>query len=255
MGSSRFPGDPATQTTLPDGSMSGLTYPSSGGAPVCSVPGEAEGETVALEPVAVPEVSPSMLGGAGATVTTVTDLKNFYERYVGGEFGKGSAERVTSLSAPPPAPPAEGEEAPAPPVDGWTFGLEKQGPLYGMSGSMTGTITAAYHDPAGKFSVVVALNNSSAGSAFARALAFQLAPCGAVFVATKADRTLADGLDEVEYRLAFLGAHGVAQHAAEQADVVAEGKVFVVARLLFAHRKILSCRLRSAQRKRIKPPC
>ena len=175
MGSSRFPGDPATQTTLPDGSMSGLTYPSSGGAPVCSVPGEAEGETVALEPVAVPEVSPSMLGGAGATVTTVTDLKNFYERYVGGEFGKGSAERVTSLSAPPPAPPAEGEEAPAPPVDGWTFGLEKQGPLYGMSGSMTGTITAAYHDPAGKFSVVVTLNNSSAGSAFARALAFQLA--------------------------------------------------------------------------------
>lgn len=175
MGNSAFPNDPATQTTLPDGSLTGLSYPSSGGAPVCSVAGATEGETVAVEPVPVPEVSPSMLGAAGATVTTVTDLKNFYERYVAGEFGKGSAERVTSLSAPPPAPPAEGEEVPEPPVDGWTFGLEKQGPLYGMSGSITGTLTAAYHDPAGKFSVVVALNNSSAGSAFVRALAFQLA--------------------------------------------------------------------------------
>ena len=175
MGNSSYPSDPASQTELPGDGFTGLTYPSSGGAPVCSVPGAAEGETVAVEPVATPKVSPSMLGGAGATVTTVTDLKNFYEHYLAGDFGKGSAERVTSLSAPPPAPPAEGEEPAAPPVDGWTFGLEKQGPLFGMSGSMTGTITAAYHDPAGKFSVVVTLNNSSAGAGFAKALAMQLA--------------------------------------------------------------------------------
>jgi hypothetical protein len=76
----------------------------------------------------------------------------------------------------------------------------------------------------------------------------QLAAGGAVLVAAKADRALADGLDQVEHRLALLGAHGVAEHAAEQADVVAEGKVFVVAGLLFAHR-LLSCRLRSARGK------
>lgn len=175
MGNSSYPSEPATQTSLPSNGMTGLTYPTSGGAPVCTVPGEAEGETVAVEPVEVPKVSPSMLEGAGATVSTITDLKNFYERYLAGEFAEGSAERITTLSAPEPAPPAEGEEAPAAPVDGWTFGIEKQGSLYGRSGAITGTISAAYHDPAGKFSVVVALNNSSAGAAFARAFAFQLA--------------------------------------------------------------------------------
>lgn len=175
MDASSYPSDPGTQTELPSDGLTGFTYPTAGGAPVCTIAGAAEGETVAVEPIAVPKVSPSMLGGAGATVTTVTDLKNFYENYLAGDFGKGSAELITSLSAPPPAPPAEGEEPAAPPVDGWTFGLEKQGPLFGMSGAMTGTLTAAYHDPAGKFTVVVALNNSSAGAGFVKTLAMQLA--------------------------------------------------------------------------------
>lgn len=183
MANSSFPSDAAAQTELPKNGMTGRTYPASGGAPVCTVPGEAEGEVVALEPTEVPRVSPSMLGGAGATVTTVTDLKNFYEHYLSGGYGASSADLVTTLSIPVPEPvegevvepPAEGEEPPAPPVDGWTFGLEKQGPLYGMSGAMTGTLTAAYHDPAGKYSVVVTLNNSSAGAGFVRALAFEIA--------------------------------------------------------------------------------
>lgn len=179
MPNSDFPTEMNTQTTLPKGGMTGLTYSSSGGAAVCSVPGEAEGETVAVEPTAVPQVSPSMLGGAGATVTTVTDLKSFYEHYVSGGFGKKTADLVTTLTVPPPAEdaeaPAEGEEAPAPPTNGWTFGLEKQSTLYGQSGAMTGTLTAAYHDPENKFTVVVSLNNSSSGAAFVRALAFQLA--------------------------------------------------------------------------------
>jgi len=181
MDSSHYPTDVLLQTELPEGGMNGLSYPSSGGAPVCTVPGENEGETVPAEPIAIDEVSPSMLGGAGATVTTITDLKKFYEAYAAGAFGGGGDGLVKTISAPAPEPaegeeaPAEGEEAAEPPTDGWTFGLEKQGPLYGMSGAMTGTITAAYHDPDGKFSVVVALNNSSAGASFARALAFQLA--------------------------------------------------------------------------------
>ncbi len=183
MSNSYFPSDTAMQTELPGNGMTGLTYPSSGGAPVCTVPGEAEGEVIPIEPTEVPKVSPSMLGGAGATVTTVSDLKNFYENYLSGAYGASSADLITTLSAPVPEPvegeaaepPAEGEEPPAPPVDGWTFGLEKQGPLFGMSGAMTGTLTAAYHDPAGKFTVVVTLNNSSAGAGFVRALAFELA--------------------------------------------------------------------------------
>jgi hypothetical protein len=61
-----------------------------------------------------------------------------------------------------------------------------------------------------------------AGQGIERGL--QLAAGGVVFVAAEADRALADRLDQVEHGLALLGAHGVAEHAAEQADVVAEGR-------------------------------
>jgi hypothetical protein len=74
----------------------------------------------------------------------------------------------------------------------------------------------------------------------------QLAAGGVVLVAAEADRALADRLDQVEHGLALLGAHGVAEHAAEQADVVAEGQVLVFAGVVFAHG--LSCRLRSARK-------
>lgn len=183
MSRSSFPSDLITATELSGNALSGYTYQFAAGAPVCTVPGEAEGETLPADPTPVPSVSPSMLSGAGATVTTVTDLKRFYERYLSGGYGESNADLVTSLWSPPatddpveaPAEaPAEGEEAVAP-TDGWTFGLAKHGPLYGMSGKMTGTLTAAYHDPTSGFTVVVALNNSSAGADFVRALAFQLA--------------------------------------------------------------------------------
>lgn len=180
MHSSSYPSDPLHQVTLPNGGMTGLSYTFQGGAPVCTIAGEEEGSTVPAEAAAVPQVSPSMLSGAGATITTITDLKRFYEHYLSGGFGENSAELITTLSAPIPEP-AEGEDAPEseeaepPAVDGWTFGLEKQGSLFGQSGAITGTMTAAYHDPAGKFTVVVTLNNAGAGAAFAKALAFQLA--------------------------------------------------------------------------------
>ncbi len=183
MNRSSYPSDVLAATELPN-SMTALTYRFANQAPVCTVPGEEEGSEVAAEPTVVEAVSPSMLSGAGATVTTVTDLKRFYERYLAGDYGlAGDASLITELWTPPTPEPAEGDEAPAeeegepaePPTSGWTFGLHKQDNLYGMSGAMTGTLTAAYHDPASGFTVVVALNNSSAGAGFAQTLAFQLA--------------------------------------------------------------------------------
>ncbi|MBK0417548.1 beta-lactamase family protein [Leucobacter sp. CSA1] len=172
MRSSYYPDN--TELTPRGDSMTGLTYPMSGGKPVCDV-----------EPVAVAEVSPTMLSGAGATVTTVTDLKNFYEHYLDGttfggeEFG-GLVTETTPTANPErdeagePIVPEGGEPEIAPGAQKWGFGLENVGPLYGQSGAITGTMTAAYHDPESGLSVVVALNNSSAGAGFARALAFQL---------------------------------------------------------------------------------
>ncbi|UOQ59024.1 beta-lactamase family protein [Leucobacter rhizosphaerae] len=159
---------PSPETTELSGStLSGLTYPSSGGAPVCDA-----------GVVEVPAVSSSMLAGAGGTVTTVTDLKNFYTAYLGGTFGGEQAGVVTETN--PLANPerdADGNPTTEPDPAGaqWAFGMEKQGPLYGQSGAITGTLTAAYHDPESGYTVVVALNNSSAGAAFVKSLAFQLA--------------------------------------------------------------------------------
>lgn len=150
MSSTTYPQNPLTDVTEP-GLMTGQTREFADGDPVCDV-----------EAVAVPEVSPSMLSGAGATVTTVTDLKSFYEHYLNGDFGGDAASLIT-------------QTLPVSDTRDWGFGLEKVGPLYGMTGAMTGTITAAYRDPATGFSVVVALNDSTAGAGFARILAFELA--------------------------------------------------------------------------------
>lgn len=169
MNSTFYPDDTLAAAAMPNGGLEGSTYPSAGGAPVCEA-----------GVVAVPQVSPSMLGGAGATVTTVTDLKNFYTQYLGGAFGGDLASVVTE--ATPTANPerdADGnpvtpEAEPDPNAQAWAFDVERLGPIYGRSGAMTGTLTAAYHDPASGFTVVVALGNSSAGANFVRTLALQL---------------------------------------------------------------------------------
>ena len=165
MGATYFPA--LNSTTISGDTLQGLTYPSSGGKAVCDA-----------EPVEVAEVSPSMLAGAGATVTTVTDLKNFYDGYLSGTFGGESAGVVTeAFPTKNPERDENGEPTEEIAMDGrlWSFGVEKVGPLYGRSGSITGTLTAAYSDPDSSFSVVVSLNNSSAGAGFAKSLAFKLA--------------------------------------------------------------------------------
>ena len=166
MGASYYPN--LDSTTVSGDSLAGLTYPVAGNKPVCDV-----------EPTPVPEVSPSMLAGAGATITTVTDLKNFYEHFLSGTFGgeQYGSLAVDAFPVKNPKRDKDGNPTEEPDTEGrqWTFGTEKMGPLYGRSGSITGTLTAAYHDPTTGYSVVVAVNNSSAGAGFIKALAFEIA--------------------------------------------------------------------------------
>ena len=154
--------------TLRGTTMTGLTYPSAGGAPVCDA-----------APVEVPEVSPTMLAGAGATVTTVNDLKKFYDSYLGGEFGGKDNAKLTLEGQLTQNPKRDEQGEPTEEVDPegrqWAFGSEKVGPLYGNAGGMTGTLTAAYQDPESGYTVIVSLNNSSAGAEFVKNLALQLA--------------------------------------------------------------------------------
>lgn len=170
MSSSYFP-DMSTNT-ISGSALNGTNYPLVGDAPQCDV-----------EPVAHAEVSPSMLSGAGATVTTVTDMKNFYEGFVGGTFGGEQYASLVTDTFPVKNPKRDSEGKPIeePDTTGrqWAFGAEKMDSLYGRAGAITGTLTAAYHDPTSGYSVVVALNNSSAGAGFIKSLAFQLAAMSA----------------------------------------------------------------------------
>lgn len=176
MPGSYFPG--STSLTVSGDTMTTLTFPSRNGKPVCDA-----------EVVEVEELSPSMLGAAGSAVTTATDLKNFYEHYLSGGFGGEGATGLVTSVAPTKNPERDDEGVP---VDGeqdelseeeqeassslmWGFGTEKVGPLHGMAGKITGTISASYHDPDTGYTVVVALNNSSAGAGFAKALALEIA--------------------------------------------------------------------------------
>lgn len=157
--------------------MLGLTYPSSGGEPVCDA-----------EPVEVPRVSPTMLAGAGGTVTTVGDLKSFYTAFLSGQYGGEKFGKLPTDVFPTKNPerdkdgePVENAEAEEedPAARMWGFGAERVGPLYGRSGAITGTLTAAYHDPSTGYTLVVAVNNSSAGASFIKALAFEIASLSA----------------------------------------------------------------------------
>lgn len=167
MTASSYP-DSFGDTEIPKGSMQPLTYPASGGKPVCEA-GVTE----------VAALSPSMVRGAGASLTTVTDLKDFYTKYLAGGFGGEAGAKAVAAYLPAKNPERDENGEPTSELDTEGrqigFGVEKIGPLVGRSGAITGSMTAAYSDPASGLTVVVALNNSSAGAGFAQALAFQLA--------------------------------------------------------------------------------
>lgn len=128
------------------------------------------GELQCDAPQDITEVSNSMLGGAGGTVSTVTNLRDFYADYLTGTFGGGDAEkRIKSLR---PFSAATDTEPVS--LESWGFGLMNIGPLWGNAGEITGTISAAFHDPVSGYSVVIAINNSSAGADYAKNLALKL---------------------------------------------------------------------------------
>lgn len=150
-----------------DNALTGLSYPV---GPDCQA-----------EPIVLDKVSPSILGAAGATITTVSDIKRLYTSYLGGEFGGPSASVITDTrSTKNPkrdeeGNPVEEDEEVSPTQTYRGFGILNIGPLWGYDGSMPGSITSAWHDPDTGFTVVVALNNSTAGASFATRLAHQIA--------------------------------------------------------------------------------
>lgn len=163
MYSSTYP-DAETLTIDSSNAMTGISYPP---GPQCDA-----------DPLVYEEQSPSILGAAGATITNVGDIKRFYEHYLGGTYG-GSDASVITETKPTKNPKRNEEGAPTEEVDESGtqrgFGIFKQGPLWGFDGQLPGSITSAWHNPDTGFTVVVALNNSSAGQSFATNLAKHVA--------------------------------------------------------------------------------
>ncbi|MBB4071072.1 serine hydrolase [Canibacter oris] len=160
--------------TLPEQSLTPLAYPGAPGAPSCDV-----------EPQQLTEVSPSFLAGAGATITTVGDLKNFYTLLFDGHYGNQRlfAELNTPHSLANPKRDESGnitEEGPVAdpgqvPYSETALAAEKIGPLYGRSSWLPGAVGATFHDPETNFTVSIQLNNSGVTDGYARETALLLA--------------------------------------------------------------------------------
>jgi D-alanyl-D-alanine carboxypeptidase len=133
----------------PAGYVSG---PGPNGAPACDAVRD------------VSKLSPSMGWTAGGVVSDLTDLKTFAQALAAGSL----------LSEKSAAAQRDGVTNGA----SWQkygLGVQQLGPLHGSSGAIPGYTSAMFADPSSGLTVVVALNNSTPGAAFARALAQRLA--------------------------------------------------------------------------------
>lgn len=151
------------------GGMNALTYPLNADAtPQCEAGVQK-----------VEKLSTSMLAGAGGAVSTVNDMRSFIEQYTAGKFGGKLAKKALAESRLIQNPERDKKGNPTSEVDEsgprWSFGVKEIGPLKGVAGSITGSITATFTDPASHFTVVIVLNNSTAGSSFGEILAKQIA--------------------------------------------------------------------------------
>lgn len=130
-------------------------------------------------PVDFTELSVTMLGNSGNTITTVSDIKNFYTHLFNGTFGGEAGLQTLTTVQPTDNPKRDSDgnvtEEPENPTSFRGFGVLKEGSLWGYNGALPGSATAAWHNPETGFTVVVALNNSTAGAGFASNLAKAIA--------------------------------------------------------------------------------
>ncbi|MGW9631310.1 serine hydrolase domain-containing protein [Agromyces sp. NPDC055520] len=110
----------------------------------------------------------SSIGGAAAgAVSSLDDARRLSVAFATGALLKEATARTQWTTIAP------GGDAPA--WQSWGLGGAEFGPMRGLAGESTGSLTAAFTDPKSGLTVVVALNNSTSGGDFARETAFALA--------------------------------------------------------------------------------
>lgn len=117
------------------------------------------------------ELSNSQAFTAGGVVSSIDDMQRYAQSFASGALLsdelKKQAWQTIPLSADAPAWQAFGP------------GGLQMGPMRGQAGAIPGHITAMLSDPSSGLTVVVMLNNSTAGAGFAQLLAMKLAAIAA----------------------------------------------------------------------------
>lgn len=157
LGDTSFPGpkDVELPPAHPNGWAAALD---AGGIPDCT------------RPLDVTRLSNSMSGVAGGAVSTLGDLKTWSQALATGSLLSPDmvAQQWKSV-----------REDGAPQWRRYGLGAEQLGPMRGGAGAIPGFLTASLSDPQSGLTVVVMVNDSSAGAEFVMALAQRLAAIAA----------------------------------------------------------------------------
>ena len=152
----------------------GMTSSSFPGPSQLTVPGpHPAGYSVGIDPAGavvcepmrdVTQLSPSMGWTASGVVSNVPDLKAYVQALASGSLVSEKSAKAQATGIP------NGSD-----WQKYGLGVQILGPLRGSAGAMPGYLSAMYSDPSSGLTIVVALNNSTPGPAFAQYLAQRLA--------------------------------------------------------------------------------
>ncbi|GAB3123202.1 serine hydrolase domain-containing protein [Glaciibacter psychrotolerans] len=124
-------------------------------------------------------LSNSMFGVAGGVISTIGDMKVWTQALAEGSLLSKKSAKAQWATVPSPNGPEWKTNG---------LGTTQVGPLRGSYGSIPGFITAGLSDPSSGLTIVVMLNDSTAGANFAYSLALQLASIAAVQPAVKGQK-------------------------------------------------------------------
>jgi D-alanyl-D-alanine carboxypeptidase len=165
--------------------MASTSFPASGDL---AIPGRhPHGYSAALTPSGSPAcdttldetaLSPSMGWVAGGAVSSLGDLKTWAQALAEGRLLSARSAAAQWSTVP------MGSGAPS--WQKYGLGALQLGPLRGQAGAIPGYLSAMLADPSSGFTVVVMLNNSTAGVPFVQALAQRLASIGSAIPAARA---------------------------------------------------------------------
>lgn len=122
------------------------------------------------------ELAPSSTWTAKGVVSTLGDLKTFAQSFATASLLQGDAKKAAWKTVPLGADVAAWQQ--------YGMGGIQLGPMRGHDGEVPGFITSMLSDPDSGLTVVVMLNNSTSGAAYAQSLAMQLSAIATGFAAT-----------------------------------------------------------------------